>query len=613
MVCDRLRARVEELEDQYEVAREGCNDGIKGDCTLAAQLLPQLKRTREELQRCLNQPATGTVFPRYLVTHLIYSPPGIGSEVSYETGSTAGITTEATKSFKSGLKMAAKGKMFGNGLEGSFAVTGGVKSGQSFEVEKTADKGPYAESQNDGIDHSQDIFLIWTNVRADLALHPGDDLRVSLGTADGGQYMEMVRLNVAELRDPSLIPEEKRARLGGLTPKDFSQILSLHPLLGSGDPDPARFRKTAWTLPIEGPDHPGDTIQGYSVSVSDAQASGVISGATRELSVDLTVELGFNLFSVLEFGADLTQAWTWEYETSANLTAGETEAVEVRLESSTAGYYEIFDIYQDTMFKTFAFVSRTKKFPEEKALVAGTVMDSAWRPIAHVRVDVVGAKGELVRSTLTNAHGGYRIFGVADGPVRIMVGDVAEEVTIDAGKPLDLWFQIGGENSRAIRASRVTIDGRKLSHDLLLRGLPGQPAIVLSNDAPQEIALVPGLRYGFSSAPGVLADFEFGVDAAGMVSMDPRYSRFAKAGGRTLTIDGYRVTVDGRKLSHDLLPALLGRSGPPLSNDAPHTLTLIAGAGYSLRATTGGVACIFTVDAAGTASVTKGDDVEVTV
>ncbi|MEU8679431.1 hypothetical protein [Streptomyces sp. NPDC048560] len=70
----------------------------------------------------------------------------------------------------------------------------------------------------------------------------------------------------------------------------------------------------------------------------------------------------------------------------------------------------------------------------------------------------------------------------------------------------------------------------------------------------------------------------------GRIALDPRYSRFAVASWRTLTISGFVVTVDGRALPHDLMPELLGWSAGVLSGSVAHQVTLIPAAVYVLTA-----------------------------
>ncbi|MFJ9646470.1 hypothetical protein, partial [Streptomyces sp. NPDC101206] len=60
------------------------------------------------------------------------------------------------------------------------------------------------------------------------------------------------------------------------------------------------------------------------------------------------------------------------------------------------------------------------------------------------------------------------------------------------------------------------------------------------------------------------------------VAIDPRFTGFAQVSDRRVTIAGYRITIDGRELSHDLTLFLLGNPGL-LSRERAHELVLAPG------------------------------------
>ncbi|MBP0455116.1 hypothetical protein J5Y04_37210 [Kitasatospora sp. RG8] len=134
-----------------------------------------------------------------------------------------------------------------------------------------------------------------------------------------------------------------------------------------------------------------------------------------------------------------------------------------------------------------------------------------------------------------------------------------------------------------IHGFKVTIDARELSHDLnpeLLNWSAGP----LSRTEVHELTLIPSQQYLFFLARG-MADFQFALTPRGRVVLDPASAGFARASWRTLTIAGYRLTIDGRALPHDLTPELLGSTEGPLSRTTTHELTLIPSAQYVLMAT----------------------------
>lgn len=54
MTCEQQRLRVEELQREHAEAQQGCNEGIRGDCARASNLLRELTGARVDLQNCLH-------------------------------------------------------------------------------------------------------------------------------------------------------------------------------------------------------------------------------------------------------------------------------------------------------------------------------------------------------------------------------------------------------------------------------------------------------------------------------------------------------------------------------------------------------------------------------
>ena len=94
------------------------------------------------------------------------------------------------------------------------------------------------------------------------------------------------------------------------------------------------------------------------------------------------------------------------------------------------------------------------------------------------------------------------------------------------------------------------------------------------------------------------------MDLNGQVTVEPAFSSFASASGNTLTITGHTINVDGRGLSHDLLPvSLLGYTTGFLPRTSVNQLTLIPAAGYNFQPGSGIVAEMgYTVGLDGTVS-----------
>jgi hypothetical protein len=180
-------------------------------------------------------------------------------------------------------------------------------------------------------------------------------------------------------------------------------------------------------------------------------------------------------------------------------------------------------------------------------------------------------------------HGFQQVSGI---PANFQF-EVTQDGMVDYDTADDLFLDGRGTPRLIVRGFTLTLDARSLSHDLLPM-IPG--ASVLASDRTHQLTLVPASGYGFQPASGIVADFRFDVAADGELVIDPGFAGFARADGRTLIIDGYRITLDGRPLSHDLLPLGMLGSTPVLSRDMANDYTYIPASGYGFQPASGIVA-----------------------
>ncbi|MGN9784586.1 hypothetical protein ACTMTF_24340 [Nonomuraea sp. ZG12] len=162
--------------------------------------------------------------------------------------------------------------------------------------------------------------------------------------------------------------------------------------------------------------------------------------------------------------------------------------------------------------------------------------------------------------------------------------EVTQGGLIDYASDGDRFLSGRGTDTLVIRGFNVDIDGRALSHDLILIGAEGP---VLTRDRIHTLALVPTAGYGFHPAAGVVGDFRFEVTVDGRLVVDPRFAGFSRVDGRALTIGGYRTTLDGRALSHDLIPLNLFGNSALLSRSSIHEMTYLPAAGYGFHPAAG--------------------------
>ncbi|MFD3442784.1 matrixin family metalloprotease [Streptomyces sp. NPDC058685] len=164
---------------------------------------------------------------------------------------------------------------------------------------------------------------------------------------------------------------------------------------------------------------------------------------------------------------------------------------------------------------------------------------------------------------------------------------VTQDGLVEYPGTCDAFLGGRGTDTLVVRGFAIKIDGTPLSHGLLPMLVE---AGVLTPHHPHELRLVPGAGYKLQPAAGIVADFKFTLGVDGNVIVDSRYAGFAQADGRTLTINGYKVRIDGRQLSHGLLPANLFHYAPKLPPGETHEVTYIPAAGYLFQPAAGIVA-----------------------
>jgi hypothetical protein len=159
---------------------------------------------------------------------------------------------------------------------------------------------------------------------------------------------------------------------------------------------------------------------------------------------------------------------------------------------------------------------------------------------------------------------------------------VTADGLIDYDPIHDPFLSGRGTTTLTVRGFPITLafDAKQpLSHDLMFNQA-ARDVILARTQTHHVLNLIPGTGYSFRATPNTIADFSFDVEANGKVTIAPEYKGFAETDGTTLTISGYRITIDGSALSHDLRLYLIGNE-EILSRHQTHPLTLIPTAGYT--------------------------------
>lgn len=180
---------------------------------------------------------------------------------------------------------------------------------------------------------------------------------------------------------------------------------------------------------------------------------------------------------------------------------------------------------------------------------------------------------------------GTHHFQQISGTVADFTFEVTAAGTIDFDPGSDLFLDGRGTDTLRVLGFPVELDATALSHGLMFV-IAGADGFLLP-DQVHALTLVPTPSYSLQPTSGIVATFAFTLGRNGRVGIAPQFGGFADADNSRLTISGYPVSIDGRNLSHDLLPVLPMPTGGSLARDVVHDLQLIPAVGYSFLAGSG--------------------------
>jgi hypothetical protein len=162
--------------------------------------------------------------------------------------------------------------------------------------------------------------------------------------------------------------------------------------------------------------------------------------------------------------------------------------------------------------------------------------------------------------------------------------EVTAAGTLDFNPQFDNFLSGRGTSTLKLNGFAITLDGTALSHGLLLSNTLN----FLRSDSIHNLVLVPAPTYIFLAGSGIVANFIFEVDLNGNVVFDPKFAGFADgSGSNRLTIQGFVVGIDGRRLTHELLPLIDRIPNDFLPATVVNFLTLIPADTYGFQAGSG--------------------------
>lgn len=409
---------------------------------------------------CVQAVKTSTLYPKYSVLSIMYSPPGCGdpknpsikcdgtSTVDYTSSHTVSTTVSIQSSFKEATDISSDVKMKGpddvtvlGGSNSGFAVTN--SSGHSETVSKAVGYSMSAKGNSNGINHDQDVFILLLNP-AVTVVSAESAVEWNFGVAGPTQTIYWV--TVADLKDPSKLKRENpnvAAALAskGLDDLDFKTILSLDPFVnGAANIDAKRFAPQitmAYRPANQASDCPSGTCSCFSFQKQLKSDDSVTE--SQSIPVEYTVGSSGGL-TIGGITLKASDKWTWTLTTVRSNTTSDSDAVATSIRCPTPNYTgpTFLGIYLDRVFGSFMF-ALTPSVSNLQVLAAGRVINSRGTPVG----------GEIVRLSMAPST---RLRTVSDQDGRYFFYDETTPLSFAPEKQL---------LNKTRRTVQLTIEGKK--------------------------------------------------------------------------------------------------------------------------------------------------------
>lgn len=294
-------------------------------------------------------PSSGSIYPAYVVSSVLYMPPGPSSFVSYGLGSTLGTSMSTTNSWKNSRKVEAA---LGTPKAGASATTtfgmdwsGSNKSQVDLKYSISQDMKANA-APSDKVNHNYDQILLLLGPRIDLHVFPNN----VIWTPDVSEAVPQVVL-VGWLNGSIPMPDSVKATLAqyNISSKDYSEMLKTDPFGNDADgtikPDPVRF-----VLKTRIPYQP--ILASYSYQMDNNYSSTSTISSEVSYSVGLSASTDAILTSLK---AGNTFTWSSSSSQSNSQSTSNTSKLMLTMPSNNYSGPTALCVYIDTIYKTFLF------------------------------------------------------------------------------------------------------------------------------------------------------------------------------------------------------------------------------------------------------------------
>lgn len=349
-----------------------------------------------------NKVPVGQLGLKYQVLSILYTAPGNASSSGFSNTLSAGETDSITNNFTAADTLTFQGGFLGSSEGVSFTTSASHGNTSSTTTSYQATSGDGLFSAQQAIDHNQDqVFLL---IDPTITVTQTGDLQGgnapgyftvggsldSTGTFTQGEPADILNVNIAGLKNPTLIPLEilepqvvqpgttlpglsficanplpalqcTQQNACGCTAADFAPIVQQDELANVTDQtialnniDPIRFVYVT-DEPLQGPDQGGAAAVKVTFALTD---SGLTSQGTtngQSYGVGYSHKWGASTPGDLSISVTNQTTFTYARNTSSGITDGTAHTGTVTLGTNYPQCFEYVDVYEDTIFHTFAY------------------------------------------------------------------------------------------------------------------------------------------------------------------------------------------------------------------------------------------------------------------
>jgi hypothetical protein len=318
---------------------------------------------------------TFTLTPDFVVTSVIYTPPGKSSNIQYQNTTSVGSSLSTTKSFQNSTDVTASASY--SPMMSPFMVSASVTANHTFgdsdthqvDLTTTWTQGYKKFGETDGIDHDWDEIWFMIHPILNMTFTPQiaggpETTNWQFGQGDGTTTDIIYFAYAGELNGDMPMDQQLQSLFAsnGITPDMYQGILEadaffqgLSPQQGTSTP---RFDYIG-EFPYQPPASPlgqGQMPSTQTYGVSQSSNTSDTSTSSYSNSVGFTVS-GSADFKVFKASLSVSSKWTWSHSTSKKDSTGTGSTDTLTVAQPTYGYAGpgLLHVYEDRIFKTYAY------------------------------------------------------------------------------------------------------------------------------------------------------------------------------------------------------------------------------------------------------------------